>query len=643
VLVLVVALAVVIVLCILSGVSALFVRRGLTAGKSFLNRGKTQLLDGNTKESVDAFAQASDQFDDAQASADAVWVRALSYVPYVGRSADTMRAITQASVRTAQAGRALAAAVQRLPDGLGSLAPAEGRVPVAPLRMLAGPLRQADVLLTQANDLVNRSPDTLIAGPLDTARTQAVEQLVPLQRSVHAASLIVDGLPDFLGAKGETRILFGAENPAEQRGTGGIIGAYSILTLRDGSFRFSPFRPTESLPLPASPADAPAPSQQYRDNYDFYRRTNGYWLNANMTPDFPLAGDALRLSYDDLVGPKVDGVITADPFALQALLKATGPEPIKSLGRSVSAKDVVAFTTNQAYSQFQGNPAKRKLVLGAVAEGVLQKFLAEPEPSVSRLRTIADTSAQGHVKVYSTDPQMQQGLAETGVGAPMPPTTGDFLSVVQNSASGNKLDYYEDRAITYRVDLQPGGGAQATVDVALHNQAPDHGLPPYVIGPFPGASKAGENVSLVSTYCKDGCALQGSTVDGQAAKPVVGDELGRRFVQNYLRVPSRRTGDVQTRLSIPDAWQGNSSGGTYHLTFLNQTTIRPAHLRVQIQVPPGMQVRSMGDGLRLEGDLLVYEGTPRRLLELQATFSPSLLSRWGHNITRPLSKPVLRI
>lgn len=639
--VLVLAVVVLIVLVALSGISALLVRRGLTDGRAAMNRGRTQLLDGNTREAVAAFDDAEVSFEEATSSADAPWVRALSVVPYLGRTPDTMRAIAQASLATSQAGAELAAAVAKLPDGLASLAPARGRIPVERIEQLAEPLARADVLATEAYERVADSPSTLIVGPLGEARSDAEEQLGEIQSSLHAAAQIVAGLPAFLGADRPTRVLFGAENPAEQRGTGGIIGAYSILTLRDGRFRFSAFRPIQSLPLPANPADAPAPGEQYRRNYDFFREGNGYWLNTNMTPDFPLAGQALLLSYEALVGGRLDGVITADPFALEALLAVTGPEEIPDLGIEVDARNVVAFTTNEAYAEFP-DAETRKLVLGAVAQRVLERFLAESDPSIAGLRAIAETAGQGHVRVYSDDPEMQAGLDDTGVGGAIPPDGGDFLSIVQNSASGNKLDYYASRDVRYDVRLLEDGTARASVDVALRNDSPTRGLPKYVIGPFPGISETGENVSLVSTYCAAGCELQQATLDGRPSEARQGEELGRRYLQEFARIPSGGTARIHDELFLPNAWTGNSSGGTYRLTFLNQTTIEPTRLHVTITPPDGMDFRSWGDELRLEGPTLVYDGTPGRTVRIESGFSPPLATRWIRNVTRPLSKPVIR-
>ena len=84
-----------------------------------------------------------------------------------------------------------------------------------------------------------------------SARSDALAELAKLHRQLHAGSLILDRLPSFLGADGPRRYVFGASNPAELRGTGGLIGAYAILTIDHGRLSFSDFRPIQSLPRPA--------------------------------------------------------------------------------------------------------------------------------------------------------------------------------------------------------------------------------------------------------------------------------------------------------------------------------------------------------------------------------------------------------
>lgn len=53
----------------------------------------------------------------------------------------------------------------------------------------------------------------------------------------NARSALAEHLPGFLGAKESRRYLIGAQNPAELRGTGGLIGAIGELTVHDGAAR----------------------------------------------------------------------------------------------------------------------------------------------------------------------------------------------------------------------------------------------------------------------------------------------------------------------------------------------------------------------------------------------------------------------
>jgi hypothetical protein len=215
--------------------------------------------------------------------------------------------------------------------------------------------------------------------------------------------------------------------------------------------------------------------------------------------------------------------------------------------------------------------------------------------------------------------------------------------VIQNNGGGQKIDFYAHRRVEYRVDLADEGSAAATLDVSLRNDAPDSGLPPYIIGPIPGVSEVGENAAIFSAYCRADCLLRNAELNGRREGLQSGAELGYRYYRGEIRIPSGETGTFRTELDLPTAWQGNSSGGTYQLTFLNQTTIQPTRVRIEIRVPSGMEVRSMSDGLRREGDVVTYEGTPGRTLEVRLSFSPSLPTRMWRNVTRLFTQPLFHV
>jgi Protein of unknown function (DUF4012) len=607
----------------LAGISALGVRRHLLEGRDALTRGKDELVDGDPAAAGDEFEHARQSFAAAADGSRSIWLTLADAVPFVGNTPHVIRAVADAGVQTSEAAGGLAAAVADLPGGLGALAPSADGFPIDSLSALTDATARADELTGAALGTLESAPTAFVFGPVMSARSDAQAELQQLHRQLHAGSLILDRLPAFLGVDGPRRYVFGASNPAELRGTGGLIGAYSILTIEHGRWTFSDFRPIQSLPrLPVS--DIPSPSQEYSDNYDFYRSGLGLWVNTNMTPDYPLAADAFWLTYEAATGDEVDGVILADPFALQALMHVTDPIPVSGTGIELTEKNIVSFVSNKAYTRFETNE-QRKLVLGRVAQSVLTGFLANGGDAQAKVRALLKAFDDGHVLAWSTDRRMEQGLALTTVGGAFDPAGTDVISVVTNSASGTKLDFYQERTVSYDVELTGGGTAVASLGVDLLNDSPTSGLPPYVIGPYKDYSrKAGENVAVIDLYCDRGCALQDAERGGEPVELSSYRMDGYPYFEDYVRTTSGETAHVRADLVLTDAWDGDDTGGTYHLSFIGQTTIRPTTVRIRISAPDGMRFTSFDDRLSRDGDRLVYEGTPSGDLDLEASFAPAL-------------------
>jgi hypothetical protein len=625
------ALGVLLVAC---AVSTGLASAHLSAGRDALSRGKTALLAGDTLTAQREFVAASGDFDAAEGAAAAPWLRAVGLVPFAGRTPDALAALGEAGAQTASAGTAIADALDGLPGGLSSLAPTGGGIPVERIAALAGPVADAEARTGAALATLEASSSHLVTAPIADARADAIELVTDLHAQLEAGSTILRGLPAFLGDAGPRSYLFGAVNPAEIRGGGGLMGAYSILTVDHGRFRFGSFSPIQQLPI-LDVADVPGATKDYARNYAHYRQGQGFWLNANMTPDFPTSAATLAQAYETATGDHVDGVITADPFALQALLLSTGPTLIPGLDIRVSADDVVAFVTNEAYRRFD-DPRIRKQVLGAVAASVVDRFLARPESNLGALKSLARTASEGHIKVWSADPELEAGLAVSGVGGGFDPPAGDdLLAVIQNNASATKLDFFQQRNIGYDVRLGADGTATAALEVALHNDAPTSGYPPYVIGPYPGlTSEPGENIAILQTYCGRGCGVTSATVDGEPIDTGLHVELGHPYLATYQRIAPGGTSTLHEELTLPAAWTGDRSGGTYRLRIVHQATIKPDVVRVQIAVPAGMQVTETSPELDSSGDVLVYQGSPTTDLELWARFRPALPLRLWRDLTQ---------
>lgn len=611
-------------------ISALSVRRELSQGEAALRRARSQLLDGDAGTAEASFAEARARFGAAADGAGGGLLGAMRWLPLIGRTPDALEAIAEVGIRVADAGEGLAEAIGELPGGLDALAASAGRVPVERFPPLAAAVAAARDQTGLALRTISAAPEGYLLGPVGPARVEAEEEIRALHDVLTSGADLLEGMPGFLGADGPRRYFFGAQNPAELRATGGVMGAYSILTIEDGRFHFTSFEPVQSLPIPDLDA-VPPPSAEYAQNYDPFRTERRFWLAVNLTPDFPTAAQAILNAYEVAVGERLDGVIVADPFALQALLRVTGPAYVPRLDRTIRAADVVAFTANEAYSLYT-DQATRKRVLGAVAEAAFARFLSRTGTDVGDLRVLARAAAEGHILAYSEDPTMQAGLAATGAGGALEGGSGDFLSVVENSAGGTKVDYFQEREVSYEVDLWPGGAAEGTVTVSLTNGAPTTGQPRYVIGPRPGFARLGEDSQIVSVYCA-ACRLERARRDGTPIAVGTGTELGLTFYRDFFRTPSGGSRRLELTWYLPEGWEGDATGGVYRLTFLGQTTIRPAPLTVEITAPDGMRIVSASPGVRIEGDTAMWEGVPSRRLELEVEFQPS----WPVRLWRALT------
>jgi hypothetical protein len=189
---------------------------------------------------------------------------------------------------------------------------------------------------------------------------------------------------------------------------------------------------------------------------------------------------------------------------------------------------------------------------------------------------------QRHLILYSMTAAEQQVFSEFGASGAIPAVAGDALAVVTQNSSGNKIDWYLRRSVSYRAAYDPSTGVvHSTAEVALRNDAPPSGEPAFVIGGFGRLPTAlGENRTYLSVY--SALQLDGVTVDGVPVAFSAQEELGRNVYSAFLVLPPRSTTTVILRLD--GAIEG---GARYDLTVRGQPTVVPDQLDVQIDGADG--------------------------------------------------------
>jgi hypothetical protein len=596
-------------------------RQPLEDARASMEAGRRSLLDGDAAGAASEFADAETSFSQAQDRLSNPLTRIAALVPLVGRTPDALVAASDAGSLAAEAGRGIADAIGTLPGGVGALAPQDGAIPLEPIQTVAPSFARARQLLADAEATVAEVPTGLVPGlvsdPFEELRTELDDAL----GTVAAASRLSEVLPEFLGSEGPKTYFVGAQNPAELRGTGGLIGAFTTMTVDGGRMELGSFRPIQEL---ATAKGIEPPNPDYAARYDRFGGA-GFWLNINMTPDFPSAATAIERLWAATQEQPVDGTIVADPEALSLLMAGGDPVAVPGSDITVDAETLVPFVTNEAYEVFR-EPSVRKRLLGEVAGQVLGRFLSGGGDPVQSGRALADVVGGGHLLLHAADAEIQDAFEVAGAAGNLLDPTGDFLAVVANNAAGNKVDFYLNRSIRHEVALQPDGRAEVITEITFENQAPSEGLVPYVIGPFEDVSAAGEQVMFLSVFAPGDARLLGAEENGEPGTGGVEHELGHPVAWTNLRIPSGGSASLRYRWRVPEAWTGTDHAGVYRFTFQRQPTIRPTQLEVRVSPPRGTEVRA-AEGLRLEDGVAVWSGVPEDVERIEVAFTRPAASR----------------
>src|SRR3954447_18899518 len=344
---------------------------------------------------------------------------------------------------------------------------------VAPSLALAA--RQVDDV-QRTLDATGRGSGVLapVAHGLDEFRTAVAE----LAATVHGAALAAELVPPMLGADGPRSYLLAFQNPAESRGTGGLVGGYGILKADHGTLSVQTLGTDSDLTGLKT-----VPTELGPDYLALWGQDPALWVNSNESPHFPYGAQIWLDAWQAQHRQRLDGVLALDPQTLAYLLDVTGPVTLPD-GERITAANVVQQTMQGAYVRFAEHPRARKAYLTVVAGAVVQRLLGQRGDPAALVRALGRGVAERRVLVYSDHPAEQQALAAQPVSGALQADDGPNMLVAVNNAAGDKLDYYLERRVSYSGSPCGVGGTRSTdVTLTLTNGVdPRAQLPDYVVG-----------------------------------------------------------------------------------------------------------------------------------------------------------------
>ncbi len=586
-------------------VSVVTARSHILAATDLATDATAALEAGDADVAAARFDEAAERFASAERLLRAPWTQPARLVPVVGQHARALRTASSAGVDLATA-----AATASGEADLDRLQIDDGTVDLVALRSFAPATGRALEALTDAEHSVAsvRSPWLLptVGDPL-AALAAEIDDLLPTTRRAHEAVRLA---PALLGGDGERRYLLAFANPAEARHQGGFIGAFGELTAVDGHLELTRAAPIEEL-ISAPGADDRflQMPRSYHVRYDRYRPA--YFLqNLTASPDLPTNAEAMRQLYPQTGGGRIDGVVYVDPAGLAALLALTGPVTPAGSSEPIDATTVEDFLLRRQYLEFATDSARADR-LTDVARAAFDALTGRELPSPG---TIADVlgpaAAGGHLLFAPFDDDAAALLEEVDARGSMPatPDGGDLVSLRTANDNPSKIDAFLHRSLDYDARWNPDTGAvEATATITLRNDAPDGGLPAYVIGNG-NDDPPGTNRMVVGLYSALG--VRSATLDGAPVAVEPQRELGLHVTSVPVVVPAG--GTVVLELELTGTVDPRVP---YVVAVAHQPTVTDDDVSVAVTAATGRtSVRGSLPGA--EGSR--WRGAPDRLLTVTA-------------------------
>lgn len=555
-------------------------RKAASRALSAAREGDAILASGFFRQAALTFGRASDKLDSP------VFWGGLA-VPGLAPNMRAARELADIGTDLARAGEDVTTAVK--PELLEVIG---GRVPLAEVRRITPTLESGANALSQALARIRGLDDPYLIGPVRDAIDKVERQLASAngeaQRGVAAAKIG----PAVLGGDGIRHYLLVIQNNAESRATGGFVGNFGLMTAQDGKVSIGELQRTAvwnsamaraGQPMGDAPADYHARYDQFAPEYTLQ--------NVNISPDFPsVASFLMSLTPEAGLGP-VDGVLAVDPFGLAALLELTGPVDVQGWPTPIDADNAVDVTLRDAYAFFERTPERAEF-LGDVAQTVVDEATSGGLGRPARIaRVLGGAAHEGHLIVALARPEEQKLAEDLGVSGRMVPPRSDAVAVTTSNIAANKIDFYLQRNVNYRVQLDPNldqdrARADSRLTVQLENTAPPEGLPRIVIGPYlPERFQAGENRTILSLYSP--LVLTGATLDGNPVDVIPGVERSRNVYSLVASVPARTSQMLTANFGGVVRLR---PGGWYEVDIGHQPTVRPDLLRVSVEVPVGWRI-----------------------------------------------------
>lgn len=320
----------------------------------------------------------------------------------------------------------------------------------------AGELAQAQEARAKVADLSWLPATWATSTQTVLARWDAAVPL--LQQMLPVGDKMVRTLPTLLGRERPMTYLVLIQTNDELRATGGFITGVGTIEVEKGAvtaFRVGKVTDAEpeqewrlQEPVSGKWVQPPAPLTRYMG------LGNWAFRDVNWMADFPTTAQEAARFWQAEKGSQVDGVIALGEAGLEALLAGLGPVSLAN-GEEVSAQTLKESTLARVYQgdkdQWAEQQAQFSKELAQAMLEVIQSSWADQLPPL--MAPLREAFTKRQILISSFDADVAQLLRQLGVDGALESSQGDYLYLVEQNVSYNKLSPFIEQQLHYMVQL----------------------------------------------------------------------------------------------------------------------------------------------------------------------------------------------
>lgn len=292
---------------------------------------------------------------------------------------------------------------------------------------------------------------------------------------------IFPAVPSIMSVSGEKTYLVLFQNNMELRPTGGFIGSYGLLKMKNGKMQdikiYDIYDADGQL---NGHVDPPEPLRKYLEQPHWYMR------DANFDPDFPASAKQVEWFLQKETGTAVNGVIAVDLTFVKKILDAFGGIYLSDYNETITADNLFLKVQTHVQNGFFPGSTRKKDFLGSLMRQIMFRVTDKQDVKwLQFIQSVKNSLDEKHLLVYFHDTTVQEIVSKSGWTGEIHPvqcvkSTGvclaDYVALNEANLGINKSNGYLSRELTQQVTFEKEQ-VRRSIKIVYRNNSPGNVFP----------------------------------------------------------------------------------------------------------------------------------------------------------------------